>query len=117
MQWFARIAIGYVVFMLLAVAAIQYFASANRELASELRSPTGEYTLRVYRSTRVPTIFGGRGPAPGVVEVSDSDGHVFDSEHVPDVDAVGGFQWERYKVEFRYADGVKTFETALALAQ
>jgi hypothetical protein len=116
-KWFAAVAIGYVVFMLLAIAAIQHFALADRGLAYELRSPTGEYVLRVYRDAPVPALFGDRGPAPGSVEVSDLGGRVFDSEHVPDVDAVGGFQWERYKVEFRYADGGKTFRTALDLAQ
>jgi hypothetical protein len=116
-KWFARVAIGYVVFMLLAVATIQFAASKNRTEEYELRSPTGEYVVRVYREMPTPAIFGNRGPAPGLVEVSDSAGRVFDSEHVPNVDSVGQFQWERYKVDFRYGDGGKTFQAALALAQ
>jgi hypothetical protein len=110
-KWFAGVAIGYVVSMLLAVAAIQFVASANRSEAYEVRSPTGEYALRVYRDMPIPAIFGGRGPAPGLVEVSDTSGQVFDSEHVPDVDSVGQFQWERYKVDFRYADGRQTLQS------
>lgn len=117
MKWFAGVAIGYVVLMLLAIAAIQQISSANRGLAYELRSPTGEYVLRVYRDVPVAKLFGDRGRAPGSVEVTDSAGRVFDTEHVPDVYEVGGFQWERYKVDFRYADGGKMFQTALDLAQ
>jgi hypothetical protein len=116
-KWFAGAAIGYVVLMLLGVGAIQYAARANREEAYELRSPTGEYVLRVYRDMPVPAIFGDRGPAPGLVEVSDTAGRVFDSEHVPDVDSVGDFQWKRYQVDFRYTDRDETFRAALALAQ
>jgi hypothetical protein len=95
--------------MLLGVGAIQYVARTDREEAYELRSPTGEYVLRVYRDMPIPAIFGDRGRAPGLVEVSDTAGRVFAAEHVPDVDSVGEFQWERYKVDFRYVDETRSF--------
>lgn len=117
MRWFAGMVIGYVALMLIAFGAIQFLARANRQPAAEYRGPTGEYSLRIYRDAPIPAFFGVYGDAPGELETDDSAGRVLDSEHVPDVDSVSQIQWERYRVDFQYRDGDRTYRGALNLAQ
>jgi hypothetical protein len=116
-KWFAGVAIGYVVLMLVALGLIQYFARADHVLAAELHGPTGEYSLRIYRDVPIPAILGGRGIAPGEIEVRDAEGRVLDSDHVSNVDSVSEIRWEKYKVDFQHADGGATYQTSLDLGQ
>ena len=117
MRWLAGVAIGYVFLMLLAIGSIQYVARADRRQVYDMASPDRLYLLRAFRDAPIPAIFGDRGRWPGQLEVVDTSGRVLDAEHVPDVFAVNVLQWERYRVDFQYRDGSRTYQSALNLAQ
>jgi len=117
MAWFARVALGYVCLMILLVAAIQSLARVDRGVLYYTVSGDRLYLLTVYRDAKIPAIFGTGGRAPGEVAVTDRRGRTLDSEHIDDVTSVRDIHWERYRVDFEYDRGSRTFETSLELLQ
>lgn len=117
MAWFARVALGYVCLMILLVAALQFLARADHGVVYVTVSGDRLYLLTVYRDVEIPAIFGGAGRAPGEISVTDRRGRTLDSEHIDDVTSVRDIHWERYRVDFEYDRGGRTYETSLALLQ